>query len=437
MPSVLTRQAVAASGSEQSHSRKAVALTAAGRVAFVFLWLFVLSFPAEKAIEIPGLGTISKLFGFVALGAGMLAVVIDGRIRVLTLAHGLLALFVLWTALTFRWSLAPDDTSARIQTYLQLFGMAWLIWEFCATEEHLASLMQAYVFGTFYAEYDTVSRYLMARQTYYLRYAGAGFDPNDLALTLALSLPLAYFLAVRSKGVLSWIYWLQMGFALMAILLSASRTGLMASCVALAVVPLTFGTLRRGQRRLIMAGLTAAVMAALTLIPAASWARLSTIGDEVSTGTLNSREMIWKAGLAVFREHPFQGVGGGAYPRSVEPYLGWPKNWLIVAHNTFFSVLVETGVAGFTLFSAFLVLLATKIARMPGLMRIAFALMFAVWCVGVNALSWEMRKPTWLLFALVLAASRVAQVPEAKRQTSGAHAWLPVKAFDTREVALP
>ena len=56
-------------------------LTMAGRIAFAFLWLFVLSFPAEKAFDIPGLGTVSRLFGLVRHRRGCLRRQGDGGAR--------------------------------------------------------------------------------------------------------------------------------------------------------------------------------------------------------------------------------------------------------------------------------------------------------------------------------------------------------------------
>ncbi len=411
-------------------------LSAAGRVAFAFLWLFVLSFPAEKAFEIPGLGTVSRLFGLMALGAGVLAAIADRRLRPLSRTHAVLAVFVLWAAATVRWSLAPDDTAVKVQTYLQLLGMAWLVWEFCPTEERIASIMRAYVFGTFYADYDTFSRWLGAHATYYQRYATAGFDPNDLALTLALSIPLSFYLAAKARRGRGWIYWVQMAMAFLTILLSASRTGFLTACLAAAIVPLGTRYMGRAERRLVVVGLAAAVAGAVAVIPATSWKRISTIGAEVSSGSFNSRSLIWSAGWQEFQERPLAGAGAGAYPRAVEPVMGWPTWWRVVAHNTFFSVLVETGIVGFALFAAVLGMLVAAVKRMAGLERLLWAVMLSVWAVGVNTLSWEIRKPTWLLFALVLGTARLTA---AKAATAGAAtARRAERRFSSApEVALP
>ena len=406
-------------------------LTAAGRLAFVFLWLFICSFPVEKSIELPGLGNLSKVLGMLALGTGFLALAIDSRIRVLTPAHGVLASFVLWAGISLRWSLDPDATALKAGTLLQLLLMAWLIWEFCAEERNVTQLMQAYVFGTLYASANTLLRYQVAQQTYYQRYAADGFDPNDFALTLALSIPMSYGLALRAKGRTAWIYWAQLGLVCVSVLLSASRTGFLATCVAASIIPLTFAYTRRRQKIAIVVVAVAAVLCLAAVVPATSWNRLSTIGTEVQSGTMNNRGLIWSAGWQVLGEHWFAGVGSGAYPRSIEPALGWPVHWLIVAHNTFLSILTETGMIGFLLFLAFLALLARAIWRMQGVTRMVWTVTVLTWFVGVNTLTWEIRKPTWFLFALALTQARFAcqrAVAQPRIRPVIAAAWTDLEA---------
>jgi O-antigen ligase len=382
-------------------------LSAAGRVAFVVLWLFVCSFPIEKGIVIPGLGSISRLLGAAALGAGLVAVLVDARIRAFHPLHAVMAALASWTALTIRWSLAPEAGAEKLTTFIQLLGVVWLVWEFCPSRRRIHSLMQAYVLGTLWASCDTVSRWLVARQTYYQRYAASGFDPNDLALTLAISIPLSYSLAVRARGWRAAFYWIQIALTSLTILLSASRTGFVTGLLAATVALLSLRHVSRRQRVAVWAGMAVVAIGAAAFVPASSWQRLSTIGAEVSAGKLNMREVIWKAGLDAFNEHPIGGVGAGAFPRSVEPVMGWPTGWLVVAHNTFLSMLVETGLVGFALFAALLGGVVWSIARMRGMDRITWGLVFAVWMVGANTLSWEVRKPTWMIFALVLAQARL------------------------------
>jgi hypothetical protein len=86
----------------------------------------------------------------------------------------------------------------------------------------------------------------------------------------------------------------------------------------------------------------------------------------------------------------------GAYPELVAPVLGRPSGGgRFVAHNTFLSVLVEDGIIGFGIFCWTLALLVATIRAMLPLPRACWAIVLAVWAVGVMAGSWEYYKETW------------------------------------------
>jgi O-antigen ligase len=107
--------------------------------------------------------------------------------------------------------------------------------------------------------------------------------------------------------------------------------------------------------------------------------------------------------LKVLKQHPILGVGSGAYPKAVEPWLGVPKvaGFQYVAHNTFLSVLVECGLVGFAIFALLLATLLLYIWTMQSLERFLWLVVSASWAVGVLTLTWEHYKPTWLIMAMI------------------------------------
>jgi O-antigen ligase len=378
------------------------------RTAWALLCLLVFSLPMEKAIQFPHFGTISRLLGQAAFLVGAAAVVRRGKLRRPNAALPLAALFVLWGGLSWIWSVARPDTLAHFLTMAQLLGMLWLVWELCFTAAAEMRLIQAFVAGAAVSSAWTIARAALNRQTNYRRYATAGFDPNDLGITLAIALTFALYWSVRARGLAVWLVRLAAVMLIAAILLTGSRTALVASLVNVVFVAFAWRHTTIPQKASSIALLLLLVVGALRLAPLATRNRLATLPREATEGTLHDRTRIWKAGLQLFKTHPLLGVGLGAYPKAAYPALRIHYN----AHNTFLSVLVETGVAGFVLWGLLLATLVWFAGLLAARERALWFTALAVWAVAVLTVTWEHRKPTWLIFALIAAAWARAFQPE-------------------------
>lgn len=391
------------------------------RLTFILLWCFIASVPFETSIMVPGLGTISRLIGMVLLPVGLLAICARGWIRRLQVAHWCMIAFIAWISLSYFWTVSHVSTSERILTELQLLLIVLIAWQFCTSEKDGRMLMRAYVYGTLVSCGETMYRFTNHLYTYYGRFAAFGFDPNDLSLTLAMSIPISYYLFLRQRGWKSCFWILQISVAILSGLLTASRMGALVMMLALSIVLVTLKNLS-GARRVALAAIAAfVIVGAISLIPSSSWKRLSTIGTEVKTGTLNSRTEIWAGGWSALESKPFAGVGAGAFADAVEPIISYfDMGHAFVAHNTFLSVLVELGTFGFILFLLLLATLAATVLKMEPLLRKTYVVTFLVWGVGVTTLTWEHRKPTWVLFTLILQTldSRAYSFVSARTQTS-------------------
>jgi len=383
-------------------------LSTLGKIAFGSLWLLVFAMPWEDAITISGFGTSVRLIGMVTLGLGALAIFERGKVRRPAVGHIVMALFVVLAALSYLWSLFPEGTLVEAFSYVQLFTMVWLIWELAPGVQEQMHLMRAYVFGTFVSGIDTLYLFLSHQESVYQRYAGAKLDANDLGLIMALSVPMSYYLLIQNHGRMVWVYRVHLILAGTTILLTASRGATLATLVALAIVPLTQARLRGRQRVALVLTVLLLIGSVLFFVPETSWERLATVPTEFEQGTFTGRTIIWKAGWEIFRAHPFVGIGANAFRVMVSRELAEPIRMgeadpAPPAHNTFLSVLVEQGVLGFAVFCGMLGALAVSLRGMPPFPQRLWIVSLAVWVVGVSSLTWEMRKPTWFFFGLLMA----------------------------------
>ncbi len=278
------------------------------KLAFGSLWLLAFAISWEDAVTIPNFGTSARLIGMVCGGLGILAILERGRVRRPSPGHILMALFVMLAAVSYLWSLYPEGTLAQVLTYSQLLMMVWLIWEFAAGGREQMRLLQAYVLGTFVSGMDTVYLFLSHQESVYQRYAGARLDANDLGLMMALSIPVSYYLVIQSKGLMAWVYRLQLILAVTTVLLTASRGATAASIAAFAIVPLTHSRLTGRQKIAVLLTVSVLICGALLYVPSSSWERLSTMPSVDSfAGYVRKAYCYLEAGWEIFRSHPFPG----------------------------------------------------------------------------------------------------------------------------------
>jgi O-antigen ligase len=129
-----------------------------------------------------------------------------------------------------------------------------------------------------------------------------------------------------------------------------------------------------------------------TLLPAGTIERLASLSTSISSADIGGRVVLWKGAIAVFQAHPLLGSGGG----TIETSIG------AIAHETYLSILSETGLVGALLFACILTIVLNQAARLlKGYSDLWFSVFF-VWAIGVLSLSWEFRKATWIIFSFII-----------------------------------
>ena len=395
------------------------------RLAQISLLVFAFVLPWEDSLLIPGVGSLGRISGLLLLVFALPALFRENRLRLRlpSLLLIVMLLFVIWSAVSMFWSLDPGATMAHAMSRLQLFAMAFLVWQLVDRPGRADSIMRAYVLGCYVAIGSALFNMLTGTEYVYQRYSVTGTDPNDFATMLALGIPMAWLLVVRGRqGVWFWPLLLYLPAVLGAILLTSSRGGAIVTLIALLAVPLTLRQLDVPRRLafwfMVGVGCLGVIYAAPLVIETvqSSFERLSSTASEVASGTLNERADIWDAGFRLFEDNTMLGVGAGAFEQSVAPYAGLPK----IAHNTYISVLVELGPVGLLLFLSALLAAALPLLRLPGPERAILLVLGVTLAVGLLPLTWEIRKVTWFVLVLMTTYGTVVLAPAARPATAAA-----------------
>ena len=375
-------------------------LGAANVLAHIFVWLFVFTVPWQNMLVLPGVGTVSALAGAMAIVATVLNLALSGRVRPFIGFHWAALSFFIWVFLSAFWAVARAESVLKdVGTYFQILVMLWAMWQASSSRDRVLSLLQAFVLGAYVAAGDTIINYLtgVGFREEAERFSATGFDPNDLGAVLALALPMAWYLASTApRGIWRWINRLYLMVGTVGILLTGSRGAMIATIVALAVIPWTLTHIRRGLRIAAIVIMIAGGLVAVQFVPTELFERLSTTGSEISEGTLNNRLRVWKAGLAEVPARPFHGYG----PAGWYPTLGL-RIGNVAPHNTWLAILVEQGLVGLTLFLSMFAALIARLLTLPVFERRAGLIQLSTLVIAITPLGWQQHKASWLILALV------------------------------------
>ncbi len=263
--------------------------------------------------------------------------------------------------------------------------------------------MVAYVFGSYVAALSTIMLYRRAAGQL-RRFAAVESDPNNLAMTLALAIPMAWYLGMTSRnGLVRWACRAYIVVGLVAVGLTASRGGMVATFVALLIVPLTMTRLTPGRMATAIMVLMLSGAVAVAYIPDKIVQRLATTGTEVEDLSLGGRFQLWRAGVHAFAQRPMTGYGAGGWRGAVSPWLGPDPQ---VAHNSYLSVLVETGLVGLLLYLSMFAAVFLAMLGLPSLERRFGMVLLATLCVAMLPLSWDDQKAVWFVLAALLGFSQ-------------------------------
>lgn len=263
----------------------------------------------------------------------------------------LLWIFVAIGALSSLWAVVSSDLAINtLYELLKTVIFVAIMVRLVRDERHLSFVVTALIVGAFHAGF----MHILGIQWGYV-YRGFGREvgvlPDAQTGVMILFVPLLVVTAIYGSRFQKVLAWCAMPFVLDSIVNSYERTGLAA--IALQALLLLFYLPRRITFRLLPALLVAGGLLIFRFTPPDYWEKMGTILHPHEEASANSRFVVNAASWQMIRDFPW-GVGYHNYPFVSPRYL--PDEFLTsvgeervrAAHNSFFTVLCDTGVEGFT-----------------------------------------------------------------------------------------
>ncbi len=371
------------------------------RITFWLALLLIFLIPWEDSVSITTLGSLARVLGFLMAGFWLGTVILEGTFRKPNLFHAMALLFILWNSVSLIWSIDTVVSLQRIKTYSQMFLLMLIYWDVIQKPETLTLALQAFIFGAYVLVGSSLYNYIngITSVSFEGRYSATGVNAVDLALILVLGMPVAmhlFFAAGQEKHgiVLKIINLAYIPLAIFTTVLSGSRTSLLA-VIPFSIYLVTTAKIKYGRKMLVFGSLLISLLAMYPLIPQSVTTRLATLATSIVTGDIGGRVELWRQAIMIFASHPIGGLGSG----TLETAIG------TAAHNTFISILAETGLVGFGLFALILALVLFNAFNNSSGNSGLWVSIFLTWFIGVCSLSWEFRKLTWLLLNFIVIES--------------------------------
>jgi O-antigen ligase len=172
-------------------------------------------------------------------------------------------------------------------------------------------------------------------------------NPNDLAINIAVTFPVGLAFMLNARGFKKALWALALMFMILGLILTYSRSGLLAFLICIAACVWEFGI--KGKRHYIVVvtavALTVGLGAALSTAHYRARVESIVLGDVEGSGdkgSFEARKALLEKSIMVALTHPIVGVGPGCFALVDQ---GW-----IVAHNSYTEVAAEAGIPAFVLF---------------------------------------------------------------------------------------
>jgi len=383
-------------------------------IAYWFLIVFLILLYSNLAVIKPAVEAVhpAKLVAGAAVAMLLVEMVFARKGFEVAWPEGLFLLAFLGAAalstLTALWARGAAEAVLDLLKFTIIY---FFIVNCLTTERRIRGLMWTMVLGGLFPAVGVLKNYFQGNVVEgRTAWVGIFGNPNDLAYSLVVLVPIAAFLVAGRR---LWPRLAVLGISLLfiaAIFVTFSRGGLIGLAAAI-------GLYTWRKKNVLLQGLMVLLVFAGLSFAGRFWTRNEDFSNLNGDLSFHQRLATSEAGLAMFADHPLLGVGLGcseiAWPLYAPPDLYTRTS--LVTHNTFIQPLSETGILGFIpfiLFVAWGLYDARKVrlqASTADLANLGAGLEIALWgfvvcgLSGGYALSWF----PYILVALASAARRI------------------------------
>jgi O-antigen ligase len=402
------------------------------KISFFWLFLFILSIPCEDTFALGSFGSLSKIIGLISMFCWMLSVIVSKKIRKFHPLYLFIVLFILWNFISIIWSFDIPLSIDRLITYVQLAFLSWILWDQVTEKNKILLILQAYILGAYISITGTIYNFVKGKEAFTYsggRFAANGFNADDLAMILVIGLPIAWYLILKTDQqnklkLLNLVNIMYIPLSFFALILTGSRAGFLCSLISMAYFIVTFLKQRLWIKVFLVIIMLFSIFSIFTLIPESTIQRVSNSFEDLKSGSLSGRETIFFAAAQLINNHPIIGIGAGAFKTA--------SGTDTFAHNTILSVLAETGVIGLFLFFCIIFISFLEVISQPKIEAYFWFTVLLIWGVGVNSLSWEFQKPTWVILNLITVSASIYANKYLSSQNS---VFLGIKDKDTKSIS--
>jgi O-antigen ligase len=342
---------------------------------------------------------LPRVAATLVIGFSLILFLTHGTHRNYSFFHFFSILYITWQIISLMWT--PDivrGTTIAI-TSIQLILLAFLFTLIIDTEKKILWAYQAYVFGNIVGSGIIFSNYIQGIQSpYWNRYGIKNIETDELSVFLALSIPMAAYLATKHKSLLfKGINVIAIPIIYYSIFLTGTRTGSVIGLLGIAYWLFTHRKASIAIKTSMFILLIASVVAIFSFAPKASVDRIFSTGKSLTSGTLNYRSVIWKGSISQWKESPIIGPGLGSLGVS----LSKENIDFTDAHNAFVHILSENGIIGLLFYLSLLVSILYYISQNPLEEKAFLICLFLVLIISQQTTHTQVQKIIWFVLSMM------------------------------------